>query len=445
MEENVTGNVTGNQAGDTGDNPQPGFWAVIPATVFYDPSIPWGAKVLYTQISNLANLKGYCWASNAYFAKRFATQERTISNWISKLRDAGHIIVRFEYFPGSKKIKKRHIRLSIAITKAVKKAVREIEEHADDPEPASIENFCTTKPVAGGDKNVTANPVGDVPFCSNDSTYSVDVTTDPTGSVVSCASGDKHVTTNPADDSVSIENFFNTNPAVVQKFAPPGGEKIFQENYKDLNNKAAAAESQKPPDEKSAVTAAAASTAASTAAAFVSKKPEKPPPDSAFKTAFSSLDPSFVFDPLFYPRAAGFLADNELPDAYIVWLYQQCLLKKPASLRGMFCKLFFASDMAELFKSSFRPPPEPVFVSCPACGTDYDGRENRCPRCGLDSDAGPEEIEFHKRLWALSPDRRAAYQQRLMEITFNVPFQNYDPEQAKSSFDELNREFGLPV
>jgi hypothetical protein len=433
MEKDVTGNVTSNQAEDADNNPQPGFWAVIPATVFYDPSIPWGAKVLYSQISNLANLKGYCWASNAYFAKRFATQERTISNWISKLRDAGHITVYFEYFPGSKKIKKRHIRLSIAITKAVKKAIREIEEHADDPEPTSIENFCTTKPVVSGDKNVTANPVGNVPFCSNDSTYSVDVTTDPTDSVVSCASTDKNVTTNPADDSVSIENFFNTNPAVVKIFSPPGGEKIFQENYKDLINKAAAAENQKPPDERSAA-------AAATAAPSKNETDETGPPD--LKQVFLNADPSLIFKQDFYREAAAYLAENGLDVSYVAWIFQQSRKKKPDNLRAMFRALFFEEDLTELFKASFRPSPEPdpVLVSCPACGTHYDGRENRCPHCDLAKDAGPEGIEFHKRLWALSPDRRGEYEKRIKQILFT----GHNFEKKQSLLAGLNDEFGLP-
>ena len=92
----------------------PSFFAVIPATVRYDKSLPQGAKLLYGEISALANKKGYCWTKNSYFANLYGTSERTIIEWISRLRASGHIKTHFIYFPDSKKIKERRIMLMAA-------------------------------------------------------------------------------------------------------------------------------------------------------------------------------------------------------------------------------------------------------------------------------------------------------------------------------------------
>ena len=93
------------------DSNDVGFYAVIPATVRYDKSVPQGARLLYGEITALAKKKGYCWARNEYFAELYETSERTIIEWIGRLRDAGHISVYLEYFPNSKKIHRRYISL----------------------------------------------------------------------------------------------------------------------------------------------------------------------------------------------------------------------------------------------------------------------------------------------------------------------------------------------
>lgn len=71
----------------------PGFWAVIPAQVRYDPRLPPNAKLLYAEISALTNAHGYCWASNAWFAERFDMQAKSVSVLIGKLAKAGYIAV----------------------------------------------------------------------------------------------------------------------------------------------------------------------------------------------------------------------------------------------------------------------------------------------------------------------------------------------------------------
>lgn len=72
---------------------KPGYWAVLPAQIRYDPQIPPNAKLLYAEISSLTDVRGYCYAANAYFEKLFELSERTISRLIRTLADAGYIRV----------------------------------------------------------------------------------------------------------------------------------------------------------------------------------------------------------------------------------------------------------------------------------------------------------------------------------------------------------------
>lgn len=92
---------------------QPNFYATIPATVRYSKDISNGAKLLYGEITALCNKKGYCWASNAYFAELYNNSNKTISRWVSELEASGFIIVRIDKKDGTK----RHISLPEARTK----------------------------------------------------------------------------------------------------------------------------------------------------------------------------------------------------------------------------------------------------------------------------------------------------------------------------------------
>lgn len=63
---------------------RPGYFAVIPAPVRYS-KISSSAKLLYGEISALAEQQGYCYASNGYFAKIYECHNQTISTWIGEL------------------------------------------------------------------------------------------------------------------------------------------------------------------------------------------------------------------------------------------------------------------------------------------------------------------------------------------------------------------------
>ena len=69
-----------------------GYYAVLSADVRY-AKIANGAKLLYAEITALSNKKGYCWASNGYFAKLYGVDVRTIKRWLAHLSSCGFIFI----------------------------------------------------------------------------------------------------------------------------------------------------------------------------------------------------------------------------------------------------------------------------------------------------------------------------------------------------------------
>lgn len=90
----------------------PSYYAIIPADVRYDQNIPGKAILLYGEITALCNQKGYCWASNDYFAKLYGVNSKSIQRWIKNLEDQGYISREVFYKKGTKEIERRNIRLN---------------------------------------------------------------------------------------------------------------------------------------------------------------------------------------------------------------------------------------------------------------------------------------------------------------------------------------------
>lgn len=92
---------------------KPNYYAVIPANVRYDNELRPNEKLLYGEISALANKTGVCYANNEYFSELYDVQVNAISTWIKHLKEKEYIKVEYEYETGTKEIKKRYISLGV--------------------------------------------------------------------------------------------------------------------------------------------------------------------------------------------------------------------------------------------------------------------------------------------------------------------------------------------
>lgn len=136
-------------------NTKPGYWAVLPAQIRYDAGIPPNAKLLYAEISSLTDLRGYCYATNAYFEELYELSERTIIRLLKALAQAGYL--RIEDNDGGK-------------------AQRRIYAGINPLQVPPDKNVSTplTKMSVPPDKNVTPNNINKV--INKDNTNTIETT-----------------------------------------------------------------------------------------------------------------------------------------------------------------------------------------------------------------------------------------------------------------------------
>lgn len=68
-----------------------GYWAVLPANIRYHTELTQTAKLLYAEVSALAQADGYCWATDTYLAETLGCSVATVTRSLRKLRDLGFI------------------------------------------------------------------------------------------------------------------------------------------------------------------------------------------------------------------------------------------------------------------------------------------------------------------------------------------------------------------
>lgn len=88
---------------------QKAYYAIIPAEVRYDEELPPNAKLLYGEITSLCNEKGYCWATNQYFADLYHSSISAVQKWVSALVKKGYINLELVYKEGTKQILQRKL------------------------------------------------------------------------------------------------------------------------------------------------------------------------------------------------------------------------------------------------------------------------------------------------------------------------------------------------
>lgn len=72
------------------------YYSIIPATVRYDKELKPAEKLLYGEVTALANRNGYCYAQNKYFAELYNVTNGTVSKWLSHLQKLGYIQIEIK-------------------------------------------------------------------------------------------------------------------------------------------------------------------------------------------------------------------------------------------------------------------------------------------------------------------------------------------------------------
>lgn len=87
------------------------WYIVVTADVRRDKRLTANAKFLYGDIAALSRQKGYCYASNAYFASLNDCSEQSVINWLNQLVKCGYIIRELVYDNTKKNVKERRLYL----------------------------------------------------------------------------------------------------------------------------------------------------------------------------------------------------------------------------------------------------------------------------------------------------------------------------------------------
>lgn len=95
------------------ENPQPSYFTILTAEVRYSEAISDFEKILFSEIVLLTKAKGFCFASNNYFAKVFNKDKTQISKYIANLKKAGFIDIEMIYKENTQEVVGRVIRIKL--------------------------------------------------------------------------------------------------------------------------------------------------------------------------------------------------------------------------------------------------------------------------------------------------------------------------------------------
>ena len=148
------------------ENENPSYFAIIPADVRYDKRLKANEKLMYGEITCLANKLGYCFSTNNYFAELYDVTPQAISGWIKNLEKCGYITC--EYLHNGTEIKERRIRIvkdtnstnneegnSTKLEKGINKSLKGYKQKFKDNNTSS--NNTSTKVKKQNTKSVHSN------------------------------------------------------------------------------------------------------------------------------------------------------------------------------------------------------------------------------------------------------------------------------------------------
>ena len=141
-----------------------GYIAIIPAVVRYDKDLKPNEKLLYGEISALMDAKGYCWATNKYFAELFDVATETVSRWIGHLIEKEYAKSQIVYAEDGKTIIERKLWVSIPdpidlkINRGIDKKIKTpIDEKIKSPIDEKVKENVTSNELTSINNNISSS------------------------------------------------------------------------------------------------------------------------------------------------------------------------------------------------------------------------------------------------------------------------------------------------
>ena len=119
------------------------YYAIIPANVRYDKRLSPLTRLIYGEITALSNEKGYCFATNAYFANLYSMSNVSISRCISELKE--HNYIRVVYDIKEKNVDKRKIYINNLENKKLEN--KELNKKLENEELKNNEEITNNKEI----------------------------------------------------------------------------------------------------------------------------------------------------------------------------------------------------------------------------------------------------------------------------------------------------------
>ena len=160
------------------------YFAIMPAKVRYDENLKPMEKLIYSEITVLTNFKGYCYATNSYFAKLYGVHKNSICAWISNLVKYGYLKVEYvlKEIEGEKKQERRIYIIDIKeINQAKKEVVEKILERKVKESKKEDEKEVIEKDAEVEEKVEIKKEIEDTNFCEGVSQKTVMVTENTEG------------------------------------------------------------------------------------------------------------------------------------------------------------------------------------------------------------------------------------------------------------------------
>ena len=85
------------------------YYITIPAQVLHDNRLTPLSRLIYGELSALANIHGYAWINNNGLANRYDVSKYTISRSVSEIEKLGYIKSELIYKEGKKEVEKRNV------------------------------------------------------------------------------------------------------------------------------------------------------------------------------------------------------------------------------------------------------------------------------------------------------------------------------------------------